>query len=107
MNFSDRFRAVRSSATNAAQSSNSDQSQRSRTKASSTQAFGDDHMGQRGQHRDVGAGLQRQVIGGLDMRRAHQIDAARIDDDQLRALRAGASSCARRTPDVRRSGSHR
>ena len=43
-------------------------------------------MRQRGEHRDVGAGPQRQVIGGLDMRRAHQVDAARIDDDQLGAL---------------------
>ena len=67
------------------------------------QAFGDDDMRQRGEDRDVGAGPQRQVIGRFDMRRAHEIDAARIDDDQLRALRAAASSCARRTPDARRS----
>ena len=37
-------------------------------------------------HSDVGAGLQRQMVVGLDVRRAHQIDPARIDDDQLRTL---------------------
>ena len=68
--FASRFRAsCCGSATNAAQSSNSFQSQRSRTKALVDQAFGDDDMGQRGEHRDVGAGQQRQMIGGLDMRR--------------------------------------
>ncbi len=29
--------------------------------------------------RDIGAGPQRQVIVGLDMRHAHQVDAARVD----------------------------
>ena len=48
--------------------------------------FGDDHMRQRRQDGDVGAGLQGEVIIGLDMRRAHEVDAARIDDDELRAL---------------------
>ena len=43
-------------------------------------------MRHRGQHGDVGAGLQRQMIAGLDMGRAHHVDPARIDDDQLRAL---------------------
>ena len=43
-------------------------------------------MGQRRHHRDIGAGLQRQMILRLDMRRAHHVDAARIEDDQLRAL---------------------
>ena len=31
-------------------------------------------------------GCSAQMIIGLDMRRAHEIDPARIDDDQLRAL---------------------
>ena len=53
---------VRGSATKAAQSWNSDQSQRSRMKALVEQAFGDDDMRQRGDDGDVGAGLQRQVI---------------------------------------------
>ena len=50
------------------------------------QPLGDDDVRQRREYRDVGAGEQRQVIGGLDVRRAHEIDAARIDDDELRAL---------------------
>ena len=50
------------------------------------QALGDDDMRQCGQHRDVGAGTQRQVMAGLDMRHAHQVDAARIDHDQLGAF---------------------
>ena len=50
------------------------------------QPFGDDDMRQGIEHRDVGAGPERQVICRLDMRRAHQVGAARIDDDQLRAL---------------------
>ena len=49
------------------------------------QPLGDDDMRERVEDRDVGAGPQRQVIVGLDVRRAHEIDAARIDDDQLRA----------------------
>ena len=50
------------------------------------QTFGDDHMGDRRQHGDIGAGLQWQMDIGLHMGRAHEIDAARIDDDQLGAL---------------------
>ena len=37
-------------------------------------------------HRHVGAGQQRQVQLGLDMRRTHQIDASRIQHDQPGAL---------------------
>ena len=37
-------------------------------------------------HRDIGAGQQWQVIVRLDMRRAHDVGAARIDDDELGAL---------------------
>ena len=62
------------------------------------QAFGHDHVRQRGDHRDVGAGPQRQVEVGLDVRRVDQVDPARIDDDQLRALAQALASCARRTP---------
>ncbi len=50
------------------------------------ETLGDDHMRHRRHDGDVCAGLQRQMIIGLDMRRAHQVDAARIDDDQLGAL---------------------
>ena len=50
------------------------------------QALGDDRVRQRIQDRGVGAGPERQVIVGLDMGGAHQVDAARIDHDQLRAL---------------------
>ena len=51
-------------------------------------------MGQGRQHGDVRAGPQRQVMGRLDMRRAHQIDTPRIDDDQLAPRLAAAASCA-------------
>ncbi len=50
------------------------------------EAFGHDDVGERGEHRDIGAGQQRQMMRGLHMGRAHEIDAARIDHDQLRAL---------------------
>ena len=45
-----------------------------------------DHVGEGVHQRHVGAGLQGQVVRGLHVRRAHQIDAARIADDQLRPL---------------------
>ena len=48
--------------------------------------LGRDHVAEGVHHRDVGRGLQLQVIVGLDMRRAHKVDAARIDDDQLGAF---------------------
>ena len=50
------------------------------------QAFGDDDMGQRGEHGDVGAGHQRQMVQRLDVRRLHHFGAAGIDHDQLGAL---------------------
>ena len=87
-----------------AQSWNSSQSQRSRTKASLTRPSVTMTCASAVSTATLVPGLQRQVIVRLDMRRAHQVDAARIDDDQLGALRAAASSCARRTPDGRRSG---
>ena len=40
--------------------------------------------------RDVGAGAQLQVVVGFDVRRAHQRDLARIDDDQFRTLAQAA-----------------
>ena len=48
--------------------------------------LGDDHMRHRRNQGDIGPGAQGQMIIGLDMRRAHQVDAARIDDDQFGAL---------------------
>ncbi len=86
-----------------AQSSNSLQSQRSRDVGLVDQAFGDDDMRQRVEHRDVGAGPQRQVMIGLDVRR---LRPDRCGADRPRSASrpgAAASSCARRTPDARRS----
>ena len=94
----------RGSATNSAQSWNSSAVAALADEGLVDQAFGDDDVRQRGEHGDVGAGLQRQVIVRLDMRRAHQVDAARIDDDQLRALAQALLHAARRTPGGRRSG---
>ena len=50
------------------------------------EALGDDHMRHRGDDRDIGSGPQRQMVIRLHMRRAHEVDAARIDDNQLGAL---------------------
>ena len=50
------------------------------------QFFRHDHVGHRVEYRDVGPGRDRQVVIRADMGRAHQLDAARIDHDQLRAL---------------------
>ena len=47
------------------------------------QPFGDNHVGKGGQYRDIGSGLQREVVRCFDMRRAYQIDPSRIDDDEL------------------------
>ena len=77
---------LRGSATNAAQSLELVQSQRSRTNALVHQPFGDDDMRQRRQHRDIGAGPQRQVVRGLDMRRAHQSIRRGSTTISLRAL---------------------
>ena len=49
------------------------------------EALGDDDMGERVEDRDIGSGLQREMIVGLDVRALDQIDAARIDDDETRA----------------------
>ncbi len=43
-------------------------------------------MGHGREHGDIGAGPQLQVMGGAHVRRADQVDGARIDHDQLRAL---------------------
>ena len=50
------------------------------------EAFAQHHMGDGVDHGHVGAGLELQVVVGADVGRLDQIDAARIDDDQLRAL---------------------
>ncbi len=50
------------------------------------QAFLRDGVGNRVDHRHVCARLQRQMVRGLDMGHAHQIDAARIDHDHFRAF---------------------
>ena len=49
------------------------------------QAFCDDDVRHRGQQGDVGARLQRQMVVGFDVGRAHEIGAARIGDDELGA----------------------
>ena len=54
------------------------------------EALGDHHVRQRIDQRHVGAGLELQVLVGLDVRGAHQLDLARIGDDQLRALAQAA-----------------
>ena len=47
------------------------------------ETFGNDHMRHGVEDGDVGPRLCRgRVVAGLDVRRAHQIDAPRIDDDQ-------------------------
>ena len=66
-------------------------SQRSRDIVLIEQTFGHDHMGDRVDDGDIRPGLELQVIVGLHMRRPHEIDLARIDDDQLRALRAAGA----------------
>jgi hypothetical protein len=50
------------------------------------QALADDDVGHGREHGDIGARPQLQVVGGAHMRRADQVDGARIDHDQLRAL---------------------
>src|SRR5471032_1322590 len=50
------------------------------------QALGDDDVGQGVKHGDVGARAQGQVQFGAGMRRVHQINASRIDDDQSRTF---------------------
>ena len=49
------------------------------------EALGNDDMGHRVEDRNVGSGLQRQMMVGLDVRAPHQIDAARVDDDEAGA----------------------
>ncbi len=49
------------------------------------EALGDDDMGQCVEDGDVGSGLQREMIVGLDVRALDQIDTARIDDDETSA----------------------
>ncbi len=54
------------------------------------EAFRDDDVRERVDDRDVRAGPQLQVLGGLDVRRLHEVDRARVDDDELRALAQAA-----------------
>ena len=61
------------------------------------EALGDDDMGQGIEDRDIGSGLQREMIVRLDVRALDEIDAAGIDDDETRAraqalLHAGAEN---------------
>ena len=46
------------------------------------QTLGHDHVREGVDHRDVRAGQQGQMIIGLDVRRSHEVDAARVDDDE-------------------------
>ncbi len=50
------------------------------------EAFRDDDVRDRIDQRDVGAGPQRQVEVGVDVRRVHEVDGTRVGDDQLRAF---------------------
>ena len=50
------------------------------------QALGEDHVGERVDHGDVGAGAELQVMRGFHMRRFDEIDPARIGDDELGAV---------------------
>ncbi len=50
------------------------------------EAFGDDDVRDRVDQRDVGAGPQRQVEVGMDVRRVHEVDGTRVGDDELRAF---------------------
>ncbi|MDT4826606.1 hypothetical protein FQZ97_599210 [compost metagenome] len=54
------------------------------------QALGGDHVRQRGQQRGIGARTDLQVEVGLDVRRAYELDAARVDHDQAGALAQAA-----------------
>ena len=54
------------------------------------ESLGDDDVRERIDDRDVRAGPQLQVLGRLDVRRPHEVDRARVDDDQLRALAQAA-----------------
>ena len=48
--------------------------------------FGGHHMRDRIEHRHVSAGHELQVVLRLNVRRAHQIDRARVDHDQICTL---------------------
>ena len=50
------------------------------------EVFASDHVAERVHNCNVGRGPKLQVIISLDMRRAHKIDAARIDHDQFGAF---------------------
>ena len=71
------------------------------------QAFGDNHMSERIDYGNVGAWKQRQMVIRLNVRRLHEIDPARIDDDEPRTFAQPGASSATRKPDARRSGLRR
>ena len=50
------------------------------------QSFGDDHVRERVDDGDVGSWPQLKVLLRLDVRRPHEVDATRIDDDQFCAF---------------------
>ena len=50
------------------------------------EAFGHDDVRERVEHRDVRAWLELQVEVRFDVRRAHEVDAARVDDDEAGAF---------------------
>ncbi len=54
------------------------------------ETFGHDDVGEGIDQRDVRAWAKLQVMSRLDVRCAHEVDAARIGDDQARALAQAA-----------------
>ena len=66
--------------------------------------LGDDHVRHRVDEGDVGARQDREVVGRLDVRAAHQVDAARVGHDQPGAGAQPLASSARRRRGVRRWG---
>ena len=67
------------------------------------EALGDDDMGQGIEDGDIGPGLQREMVVGLDVRALDEIDAAGIDDDETRAGAQALLQAGARKPDERRS----
>ena len=89
---------------NEAQVAKSSGSQRSVDEFVVDEVLGDHDVSEGVDDRHVGPGKQLQVIVGLDMGRAHDLGAARVDHDELGALGGACASCGRRTPGAPRSG---